>query len=72
MTPFELTFRASDCREGALIEPVFPLIVAEQLVKVMVPKFDRGAMPPINPGAATIHSAVLRSGSGSWYCEGFA
>ena len=56
---------ATACQAESLIGPVTPLIVAEALVNVMVPKFARADWllppPPTRVGASTIHSAELRA-----------
>ena len=58
VTPFEASLMACDCHEGELIVPDTPLITANALLKVTVPKFATGAMLPLtNVGASTIHSA---------------
>jgi hypothetical protein len=49
---------AMNCHFESLIGPVVPLIVAEQFVNVIMPKFARGAMPVEMTGASMIHSAL--------------
>ena len=55
---------ACDCHAESLIGPVTPLIVAEALVNVTVPKFAKAATLPPTVGASTIHSAELISAVG--------
>jgi hypothetical protein len=45
----------------SLIGPVLALIVAEQLLKVTLPKYARGRTSVVEEGASTIHSAELLS-----------
>ena len=65
VTPFEAMLIASDCHAVSLIGPATPLITAEALVKVTVPKFGIVAMLPPTVGASTTHSAQLRGARGS-------
>ena len=58
--PFqEAIFMAWDCQAGSLIGPVTPLMVAEALVNVTLPKFARLAKLFPRLGVSTIHPAEL-------------
>src|SRR5690349_5733807 len=56
---------AAFCQAALLIGPFWPLMVAEALVMVVLPKFASGRTPKFEEGASTIHSAEERLAPGA-------
>ena len=68
LPPLDAMSIASFCQAESLIGPLTPLIVADALVNVTVPKLARPAIRFPTVGASTTHSAELCSAMGLCVC----